>query len=187
MDNEYYYNQARSRYNNACSEINNCENRVNELIGEKNEAIDYLNSLNANLVRHRDASEDLANVIAQETDLTSSLNSVSTNMDEASTSFTQMADAPDSSSVNINDGFSDEMTTTRNTLTEAMSTFRTKKSAVDTRITELEAEIRATETRISDIEQAIRITRANADAWRSTKSSASMDMEYYRRRMDAED
>ena len=27
MDNEYYYNQARSRYNNACSEINNCENR----------------------------------------------------------------------------------------------------------------------------------------------------------------
>ncbi len=187
MDNEYYYNQARNRYYDACSGINYCENRANELARDKNQAIADLNDLNAQLARHRQASYDLGGVIAQEDDLTESLDTVAGDMDEATENFSGMAESSDTPAVNINEVFSDEMTRTRSVLTTAMSDFRTKKTAVDNRITELEAAVRDAELRIADIEQAMRINEADASSWRSTKYNASMDMEYYRRRMDEED
>ena len=187
MDNEYYYNQARNRYYDACSGINECENRANELTQQKNQLLAELNSLNAELARNKTALNDLINIIGREDDLNSSLTTVVNDTDEASTNFGGMADASDTPDVDLNNVFGDEMTSTKSTLTGAMDDFKAKKTMVENRIAELEAAIRDTENRIADTEQAIRIAKANADAWRSTKYNASMDMEYYRRRMNEED
>lgn len=187
MDNEYYYNQARNRYYDACSGINSCENRVNDLAREKNQVLADLNDLSAQLRRHQRASFELEGLVLCEDDLTDSLSTVANDMEDATDNFRGMAAASDTPSVNLNIVFSDEMTRTRSTLTASMNEFRSQKTNVDNRITQLEGAIRDAERRIVDLEQAIRITNSEADSWRSTKYNASLDMEYYRRRMDEED
>ena len=69
MDQEYYYNNAKSRYYNACSEITSCENRINELKSQQQQKIARINQLKTDHKNNQDAFEGMGLIIKSDENL----------------------------------------------------------------------------------------------------------------------
>lgn len=61
---------------------------------------------------------------------------------------------------------------------------KTKKTALNTKITELENEKKIAESDLKDIEDETRRKKTSLEDWKRSKSNASLDMEYYRQKMN---
>ncbi len=185
MDYEYYYNNAKNRYYNACSEINSCENRINELKNQKQQKINQINQLKTDIKNNQEALEGVNKIIKSDESLKSKLTGITNKTGLASTNFSKMVSSSNVTNKIITDVFQNESTKTKSTLTNIMQTLTTKKNALTSKITQLQSQLRSAETQLQDIGTAINSTESSLQSWRGTKSSASIDMEYYRRKMNA--
>lgn len=183
MDYEYYYNSAKSRYYDACSNINSCENRRNEYINEKNRRINEINEVSAKLNKHYEALEQIENLIKLETDLNNDCTKIKNAVDEAGINFSGMVQSTDVTTKSLSDVYKDENTVE---VGKIFDQIRMKKSNLSGRINELEECKRNAENNLANAESGIRTCSDDISHWGSVKSSASIDMEYYKRKMEEE-
>jgi predicted nucleic acid-binding Zn-ribbon protein len=95
-----------------------------------------------------------------------------------------MVNLSDVTNKNLNDVYSEEPAKTKSVLSRILSTLKTKKTALETKLSDLENQLRRAESDLKDIENGIKSTKAGLQDWKSAKTSASCDMEYYRRKMN---
>ena len=184
MDYEYYYNNARSRYYNACSEINSCVNRINALNSQKWQKINYINQLKTDIKNYQEAFNEIEQILKNEEILNQKLLKISNATDQATVNYNNMISSDNIVKKNLNDIYSEEALNTKQTLNSILNTLRIEKNNLSAKIAELQAQLSRAESELSDIASGIRSAEGNKQDWNSVKSSASYDMEYYRRKMN---
>ena len=183
MSYESSYYSARSRYYNACSEINSCQNRLVELKNKRQQKIKQINQLKTDIKNHQEALASVTQILKSETPLNTKLSGIVNKTGNAAANYISMVNASNVVSKDISDVYNNEMTTTKNTLRSIIDNLTAKKNELNTKILDLQAQLRRAETELEDIENKIRSTEASLQDWRRAKSNASIDMEYYSRKM----
>lgn len=185
MDNEYYYNNARSRYYNACSEINSLVNRINELKVQKQKKLNEINQLKVEIKDNQEAYDYLSHIItSSDTGLNTRINNIVDKTSQASDNYKKMVCSSDVQNKDLNDVYYDEITKTKNLLSGIFESLQTKKNTLNAKISDLKSKLQSAETELQDIEYMIRSTESSLQDWERTKSSAAIDMEYYSRKMN---
>lgn len=184
MDYEYYYDNARSRYYNACSEINSCENTLGDLRAARHRKIDLINRLKTDVKNNQEAYESMIQIIQSDEALNSKIVDITKKTNEASLNYSSMVSSSSVINKDLNDVYSNELTTTKRTLSNILDNLKTKRDTLKAKIIDLKNQLRQAESELQDINNRIRTTEANLQDWRRTRSSASLDMEYYRRKMN---
>jgi len=126
------------------------------------------------------------NIIKSDQKLNQGITDIATKTDQASTNYCGMVRASDSASKSIEVAYSAEATSTKSTLGSILDGLKTKKNALVAKIEDLKSQLSRAETDLSDTDSSIRTTQTNLGDWRRSKTSASYDMDYYRRKMAAE-
>ena len=184
MDYEYYYNNARTRYYNACTEITNCENRLGGLNTQRQQKINQINQLNTEIKNGQDALEGVGQTIQSEEGLHDKILGVTNKTSEAAANYCGMIEASDVTSKNLDEVYGDETTNTKRTLDSILESLKTKKGTLETEIEELQSQLRTAEADLLDIDNKISSTQTSIQDWIRARSSASIDMEYYYRKMN---
>lgn len=109
---------------------------------------------------------------------------ISNATDQATVNYNNMISSDNIVKKNLNDIYSEEALNTKQTLNSILNTLRTEKNNLSAKIAELQAQLSRAESELSDIASGIRSAEGNKQDWNSVKSSASYDMEYYRRKMN---
>ncbi len=183
MDYEYYYNSAKGRYYDACSNISSCEGRRSGYVNEKNRRINEITEINAKLRKHYEALEQIEKIIKLETELNDNCTTIKNAIDEAGLNFSAMVQSSDVSTKNLSDVYKDENASDVGKIFDGI---RVKKSNLNGKISELEERKRNAEKNLADADSGIRTCDSDISHWRGVKSSASIDMEYYKRKMEEE-
>ena len=95
-------------------------------------------------------------MVKKEESLNEKFSAVTTKTNEASLNFSQMVSASDTTIKSIEDVYSVETTKTKNALSNILSILKTKKTALNTKITEVENEKKIAESDLKDIEDETR-------------------------------
>ena len=183
MDYEYYYNNAKSRYYNACSEINDCDNRINDLNRQKWRKLNEINQINSQIRNVEQALSGIEQMVKKDAGLSQSFLKISNTTNEAANNYMRMISSDNISNKNLNDVYRNETNNTKKILDGIFDTLRSKKNALNARITELKSELQKANNEYQSFDSSIRATEANRQDWRTVKRSAAYDMEYYRRKM----
>jgi predicted nucleic acid-binding Zn-ribbon protein len=184
MDYEYYYNAAKRRYCNACSEIGSCENRITSLRSQRQQKINQINQLEADIKSNQEAFDGMSLIIKSEEGLNSKIADVDNKTGQASVGFAGMVDSSGVSNKSLTDVYGDEMAATRRTLSNVLTSIGTKRSALGAKTASLQGQLRQAKSDLQDIDSGIRSAESNLGDWRTAKTNASYDMEYYRRKMN---
>ncbi len=183
MDNEYYYNNAKSRYYDACSEINSCNNRLNELNIERHQKVNQINDLNSQITKYQSASDQLDTLLQKETDLTDQCSAIITSVSDTAENFTAMVHSSDVCTKNLNDVYGTKnVVLVGNIFTEV----RTRKTSVTGSLTTLKSDKTIAQNQLNDIDSSITSTNSSKSYWEGQKRNASIDMDYYKSKMDQE-
>ena len=184
MDYEYYYNSAKSRYYDACSDINSKENRIAELKNEKNRLLNEINSLKAEITKHKEALTNLEAAIKMKSDIDSSCSSSQTSLEETSLNFSGMAQSSNVSAKKLDEVYK---TDTRLKIDNVFDTLNSRKTTLNNKISDLEKQKRDTETTLAQKEAEIRNLNSDISYLNTVKRNASLDMDYYKRKMEEEE
>lgn len=184
MDYEYYYNNARSRYYDACSGISGCERRISDLEGQRQQKTNLINKLKTDIKNNEEALEGINQIIKSNDDLNSRLVKITSKTTDAAENFKGMIRASDVVSKDLGEVYSGEMATTKRTLVTVFENLNTKKSAVSNRIADLKNQLRKAESELQDVKGRIKSTQKDLGSCKAMRTSASYDMEYYRRKMN---
>lgn len=182
MDYEYYYNNARNRYYNACSEINVCENRINELRGQEVQKVNQINQLSTDIRNNREALEGLEQIIRVEPVLNEKLVRINRHISQAAVNYSGMVSSSNVVNKNLNDIYNDG--NAKNTLNSVLENLKIRKNSVAARVEELQSKLQQANSNLQEIQNAIRSTESSLQSWQGVKTNASIDMEYYRRKMN---
>jgi len=186
MSYESSYSSARNRYYNACSEINRCENRISELKTQRQQKINQINQLKTDIKNHQEALESVTQIIRNEESLNAGFLGITNKTSDATDNFCGMVISSDVTNKNLTEVYNCETTRTKSTLTNIFDNLRAKKNELTNKITDLQNQLRTAESELQDIESAIRTTELSLQEWKRVKSNASLDMAYYRRKMNEE-
>ena len=181
MDFEYYYNNARNRYYDACSEINSKENRIGELRNEKNRLINDINGYRAEITKYTEALDALEKAIKTRDDVVSSCDKSQSSIEEANVNFSGMIASSSITAKNLSDVYK---TDTRNKIDGVYEQLNLKKSSLNTKIAELKRQKSDSETALSLRDSEIRNANSDICYWESVKRNSSIDMEYYKKKME---
>ena len=181
MDYEYYYNNAKSRYYDACSEINSKGNRISELKNEKNRLLNEINGLRSEITKYTDALKELEKAIKMQDDIERSCDRSQSSIDEANINFGSMAESSSVSARNLNDAYK---TDTRSQMNNVFESLGSKRSSLNAKIAELEKQKNDSEAAYSLRDSEIRNANSDIAYWESVKNNSSIDMEYYKRKME---
>lgn len=187
MSYESEYSSSCSRYYNACSEINSCENRIRELETQKQQKIKLINKLDTEIKNHQEALSDVEGMLQSDSNLNQDISNINNKTDLAADNFIGMIKASDIKSKDLRDVYSNEMEKTKSTLSSIIEGLKTKKTTLINKIQELKEKLRVAKEELEDIKASIRSTESSLRDWQSTRTSASMDMEYYSRKMSEEE
>ena len=184
MDYEYYYYNARNRYYNACAEVTSCENRMNELKYQQQQNNTQINQLTTDINNNQEAFEGMSQIIQSEENLNTQTLDITNKTSLASENFSGMVNSSDIINKDLNNVYNAESTQPQNTLAGILESIKAKKTALETLITELQTQLSSTETELEEITSGIGTTESNLQSWMSAKTNASIDMEFYRRKMN---
>lgn len=187
MSYESEYSSSRSRYYNACSEINSCNNRLRELEMQKQQKIMEINKLETDIKNHEEALSDVEKMLQSDGNLNQDISNINNKTDQAADNFIGMIKASDITSRDLRDVYSNEIEKTKGTLSSIIDGLKTRKTTLSNKIEELKGKLRIAKAKLEDIKASIRSTESSLRDWQSVKSSASIDMEYYSRKMSEED
>lgn len=182
MDYEYYYNNAKNRYYNACSEINTCQNRINELRGQESQKVNQINQLSSDIRNNREALEGLEQIIRIDPVLNEKLVKVNQHISQAAVNYSGMVSSSNVVNKNLDDIYNDG--NTKHTLNGILENLKIRKNNVATRVEELQNNLQRANSDLQEIQNAIRSTESSLQDWQGVKTNASIDMEYYRRKMN---
>ena len=184
VDYEYYYNNAKRRYSDACSQINACENKLNDLRSQRQQKINQINQLKTDIKNHQQALEGMTQIIKSDESLNKKIVDINNKTSQAAENFTGMISASNVSNKNLSDVYNDEATKTKQTLSNILQTLKTKKTNLDTKIADFSNQLRRAESELQDIENRIKNTESELSSWKTQKTNASLDMEYYKKKMN---
>lgn len=187
MSYESEYSSSCSRYYNACSEINSCNNRLRELEMQKQQKIKEINKLETDIKDHEEALSGVEKMLQSDSNLNQDISNISNKTDHAADNFIGMVKASDIKSKDLRDVYSNEMAKTKSTLSGIIDGLKTKKTTLTNKIVELKEKLRIAKANLEDIKARIKSTESSLRDWQSVRSSASIDMEYYSRKMSEED
>jgi len=183
MDYKYDYDNARRRYYDACSEINGCENRIIDLRSQRQQKINQINQLKTDIKNNQEALEGITQIVKSDVSLNKKFIDIGSKTSQAADNYIGMVSASNVSSKNLSDVYKDETAKTKQTLSDIFESLKAKKTALSAKITDLKNQLRRAESELQDIENRIKKTEADLQSWKQTKTNASIDMEYYSRRM----
>lgn len=183
MDYEYYYNNAKTRYYDACSEITSCQNKINELNTQKTNKVNQINELATEITNHETAYEQMTAIVDSEEDLNAKILDISNKTTDAGDNYIAMVSCSDITSKVLTDVYSQEMTGTKATLESILTSLKTKKTSLNDEIIELKSQKTTAESELEGIKSSLSSYETSKDDWEWKKSCASLDMEYYHRKM----
>jgi chromosome segregation ATPase len=179
MSYDYYYDNARSRYYDACSEVNSYENRANELRNERQRKVNQINEINADINRYQTAIQQIDDMLKKENGMLDQCSAITTSVSEAAENFMAMAQSSDICAKNLSDVYGTESNTR---ITEVFNEISQKKNTLSGQLETLQTNKKNAETELDQIDY----SNNDISYWGSQKRSASMDMDYYKSKMDQE-
>lgn len=180
------YESARNRYNNAIYEQNVCYYKGLGLNQVKQLKIAEINSLNTQLNEHRNALTQVITILGKEWSVDQDVATIKTNTNTASENYTQMINHTDITNKDFTDVFEGEMTLTMNAVDSIFLSLGVAKSSLTSEVEDYELRLLNAQNELADIEADIRANNDLYNYYGGVKSSASYDMEYYRRKMQEE-
>lgn len=183
----YYYNRARNKYYDACSKINSCENKINQLKIQRQQKINQINQLKTDIKNHENAFDEVSELIKGEENLNEKVLGISNKTNQSAVNFSGMVHSSNITNKNLDDVYGVETTNTKQTLNNILQALKAKKNELSIKIANLKKELHRAESELQDIENSIRTTQSDLQSWKRAKKNASIDMAYYRRKMDEED
>lgn len=187
MSYQWDYDNARSRYEDACVGINNCNRRICDLENQRRNKINQINQLNTDIKNTQTALSGVQGLVKGEEALHRTVTAVSNTTREASENFRRMVEASNVSSKDLSVVYGDEMSKTRATVEDIMSTLKAKQAELTNKLNDLKMRLTVAKSELQSIENQLRTEKSNLQSLETAKRNAANDMEYYSRKIQEEE
>lgn len=182
-DNEYWYNYYRQKYYDSCTNVRICENNIYSLRSQRSQTVNRVNQLNADIKNINDVISDITKVINCEENLNTKIADVANKTNEASLNFSGMVSSSDVNNKSLNDVYSAELTTTKNTLTNVMNTVKSKKNSLVQTLSSYQTSLNQANNSLESLDNSIRNENSNLGYWKQERTNCYYNMEYYKRKI----
>lgn len=187
------YDSACSRYNEACYYRNACYYKGQGLQTQKRLKISEINNLNMQLNEHKEALSQVKKLKKYDDDIDKDImnicyyTGVVSDIYKAMIVYDVVYVYNDTKPTNLTDVFDDEVKETIETMDSIFESFNTAQKSLNEKIETYKKQIKTAKEELKEIEKDIKNNDRDYDDWGKKKTSASYDMEYYKRKMEEEE
>ena len=176
------YYTYRSKYYNACSRVNDCEAAIYDLKQSRKAVVNAINSLEKQIKKYNVNVTQLNAVLAYEEHINTKLTAVQTKTTEAAVNYTSMVNTSDVTVKDLNDVYSEETTRTKAAISSVFEGVRSKQSAAQQMISQLQTQLNQKNADLEDIDRQISTQKNNLSSWKNSKKNYYYNMEYYKKK-----